>query len=189
MSFFIVVLDTCVLFPSSLRDILLRTAEANLYRVYFTEDILEELRRNLMHQRGIAEDKAQRLIDNIKEAFPESLITHHRSLIPAMPINEKDRHVLAAAVASSAQVIVTQNLKDFPQGYLSSFGVEAQAPDEFLVHLFYLAPKQVINIIAMQAQDLQKPPKTVIELLDTLKQHAPNFVSLIRNYLSKSTSS
>jgi hypothetical protein len=105
------------------------------------------------------------------------------------PINEKDRHVLAAAVASSAQVIVTQNLKDFPQGYLSSFGVEAQAPDEFLMHLFYLAPKQVINIIAMQAQDLQKPPKTVIELLDTLKQHAPNFVNLIRNYLFKSTSS
>jgi len=183
MSSFIVVLDTCVLFPSALRDTLLRAAEANLYRVYFTNDILEDLRRNLISHRGVAENKAQDLIDTIKGAFPESLIAHHRSLIPSMPINEKDRHVLAAAVACSAQVIVTQNLKDFPQSSLASFGVEAQAPDEFLVHLFYLARKGVAEVVVMQASDLQYPPKTTAELLNTLKQHAPNFVSLVRREL------
>lgn len=183
MSSFIVVLDTCVLFPSALRDTLLRAAEANLYRVFFTNDILEELRRNLISQRGVAENKAQGLIENIKGAFPESLITHHRSLIPSMPINERDRHVLAVAVACSAQVIVTQNLKDFPQSSLASFGVEVQAPDEFLVHLFYLAPKRVAEIIVMQALDLQRPPQTTAELLNTLRQHAPNFVNLVREEL------
>ena len=43
-----VILDTCVLFPGSLRDVLLRAAEEQLYRLYLTDQILEELRKNLV---------------------------------------------------------------------------------------------------------------------------------------------
>jgi hypothetical protein len=48
---FEVVLDACVLFPASIRDTLLRAADAGLYRVYWSELILEEVRRNLIGQR------------------------------------------------------------------------------------------------------------------------------------------
>lgn len=44
----VVVLDACVLFPASLRDTLLRAAKADLYRLHLTEEILEEVRRNLI---------------------------------------------------------------------------------------------------------------------------------------------
>ncbi|SRR5258708_24376 len=179
----IVILDTCVLFPAALRDTLLTAAEANLYKLSFTDDILEELRRNLVSQRGISENKAQKLIDVIGEAFPGSLITDHRILIASMPNNEKDRHVLAAAVACHAQIIVTQNLKDFPQRYLAPFNIKAQAPDEFLTHLFYSGPKEVTEIIVNQAMELHRPPKTAAELLNILEKHAPNFVQLVRKEL------
>src|SRR5438874_9992279 len=98
MSSFKVVLDACVIFPASLRDTLLRAADAGLYRLHLTDDILEEVRRNLISQRGIVEDKAQQLVDVIKEYFPEAFVTEHKLLIASMPNNEKDRHVLAAAV-------------------------------------------------------------------------------------------
>lgn len=115
MSSFKVVLDACVIFPASLRDTLFRAADAGLYRLHLTDNILEEVRRNLVKQRGISEDKAQQLVNVIKGYFPEAFVTGYTLLITSMPNDEKDRHVLAAAVVSNSQVIVTQNLKDFPQ--------------------------------------------------------------------------
>jgi hypothetical protein len=101
-----------------------------------------------------------------------------------MTNDPKDRHVLAAAVACGAQVIVTNNLKDFPQSILAPFEIEVQYPDDFLVQLFYLYPDVMVEIIERQAKNLQRPPKTTLELLDTLNQHVPNFVSLVRASIS-----
>lgn len=185
MSSFVVLLDACAIFPMSLRDTLLRAADAGLYRLVLTEDILEEVRRNLISERRLTEDKAQRLIDTIKMYFPDAFITHHTLLIASMPINEKDRHILAAAVASNAQVIVTQNLKDFPSELISPFGIETQSPDEFLVHLFYLAPQAIAKLIKDQAGDLRNPPITTLELLTILKLHTPTFVELVLSIMGK----
>ncbi len=175
----IAVLDACVLFPASLRDTLLRAASADLYRLKLTDEILEEVRRNLV-ERGMPEEKAQRLITNISEHFNEAFVTHHKPLIASMPNNEKDRHVLAAAVACKAQIIVTQNLKDFPENLLAPFEVEAQSPDKFLVALFRLEPAKMIEILIRQAEGLRNPPMTIRDVLDTLNRHVPIFVSLLR---------
>lgn len=182
MSSFGVVLDANVLFPASLRDILLRTAGAGLYRLQLTEDILEEVRHNLV-KKGMSETKAQRLVDVVKDIYKDALVTGHHLLINSMPNQEKDRHVLAAAVKSRAQVIVTQNLKDFPSEALAPLEVEAQSPDDFLVHLFYLDQELIIRILIEQAGELRKPPKTVHEVLDILSRHVPKFVRLVRTKL------
>ena len=176
------VLDACVLFPASLRDTLLRAANADLYGMRLTDEILEEVSRNLI-KRGMSEDKAQRLLAMIKEKFRDAFVTQHRSMIALMPVNEKDRHVLAAAVASNAQVIVTRNLKDFPRNLLAPFHVEAQLPDEFLANLFYLNGKSMIEILIRQAANLHNPPMTVLDTLQVLSLHAPNFVQLVRKEL------
>lgn len=175
----IVVLDACVLFPASLRDTLLRAAAAELYRIQITDEILEEVSRNLIKKR-MPEDKAQRLVAMIQEHFGEAFVTHHRPLIASMPNDLKDRHVLAAAVACRAQVIVTQNLKDFPQDQLAPFEVEAQSPDKFLEHLYHLDHELVAEILLQQAENLHSPSMTVLEVLDTLKLHVPVFANLIR---------
>lgn len=182
MSSFKVILDACVLIPASLRDTLLRAAQENMYRVQFTSEILEEVRRNLSKV-GVPEDKAQRLVELIGEAFPDAFVTQYQPLIALMPNHKKDRHVLAAAIASNAQVIVTQNLKDFPRKALDTFKIEAQLPDIFLVHMFYLNPECMIRVVTGQAKDLCRPPRTLEQVLETLRLHAPMFVSLIRGEL------
>ncbi len=178
-----VVVDACVLFPASLRDTLLRAAEAGFYRIRLSDTILEETRRNLV-KKGMRELKAQRLVDKIKLYFPESLVVQYDELIPSMPINEKDRHVLACAIASRSPVVVTQNLKDFPPHLLDPFNIKALSPDDFLVNLFNLHTKRLIQILIDQAGDLRNPPQTVAQLLDTLNQHAPKFVDLVRRSLN-----
>lgn len=174
-----VVLDACVLIPASLRDTLLRAANADLYQLWLTDNILEEVSRNLIKQ-GMSQAHAQKLIGTIQEYFAECFVRQYDQLIPAMPINDKDKHVLASAVASSAQIIVTQNLKDFRAHQLNPFGVEAQSPDDFLVHLFYFDPERIIQILVEQANVLRKPRRTLLEVLDTLHCHVPSFVNLVK---------
>lgn len=126
-------------------------------------------------------EDAQDLIDQMNRFFAEANVRGFEVLIPAMTNDEKDRHVLAAAVMSRSQVIVTSNIKDFPKQTLEPFGVEAQTPDEFLTHLFYLNPTLMMEILSEQAGDLDDPPLTVPEVLAVLAIVAPGFVKLMQS--------
>jgi hypothetical protein len=56
-----------------------------------------------------------------------------------------DRHVLAAAVASDAQAVVTLNLKHFPTEACEPFAVEALHPDSLLLDLYGLDSDHVFD--------------------------------------------
>lgn len=136
-----VILDANVLFPFMLRDTLLRAAADGYFQLYWSEQILDEARRNLVGSARITEEQAERLFGKMTGAFPESRVVDHEPLIPAMKNEEKDRHVTAAAVKTEAQVIVTNNLKDFrdlPEG------LEAWSPDDFLLELFATAVSKFV---------------------------------------------
>lgn len=105
MSSFGAILDANVLIKARPRDTLLRAAEKNLYRPYWTEEILEEVRRNLaamLMKRGHthAAAAAQHLIDELRAQFPEALVEGYEALTLSMTNDPKDRHVLAAAVVA-----------------------------------------------------------------------------------------
>lgn len=114
-------LDTCVLFKPLLCDTLLCLAEEGGYLPLWSEDILDELRRNLIHY-GIAERATDYRIGQMTEHFPAAMVTGHRSLVSAMTNSPTDRHVLAAAVRGHADVIVTENIRDFPPAIGSTSG-------------------------------------------------------------------
>jgi hypothetical protein len=59
-----------------------------------------------------------------------------------------DRHVLAAAVRAGAQLIVTNNLKDFPAAALAPYGLEAKGPDDFLVDQYFLDEALLRGVVA-----------------------------------------
>jgi hypothetical protein len=178
MSSLSAVLDACVLIPPALRDTLLRAAAADLYSARWSDDILEEVRRNLVSQMGLTVDGAQRLVAAMRSAFPEAAVAGYQGLIEAMTNHPKDRHVLA--VACGAQVIVTSNLRDFPDTALTPHGVEAESPDDFLAHLFDQDAGLMVQIIAEQSQDLPNPPKTVDDVLAMLAHQSPHFAALAR---------
>jgi hypothetical protein len=116
----------------------------------------------------------------MSDQFPEASVTGYEPLIDGMTNDPKDRHVVAAAVVAGAQVIVTSNLRDFPQQALERFSIEAQSPDEFLTNLLDLAPERVTRLIAEQATDLHAPPMTVNQILDEIAVHAPQFAAAVR---------
>jgi hypothetical protein len=174
---FQVVLDANVLFPFTLRDTLLRAAEQELYLPGWSKDILEEMRRNLVKTGHTTEEKSHRLVAQMKRAFPEAEITGYEYLVPSMPNDTKDRHVVAAAVRTGSQLVVTDNLRDFrtlPEG------LEAKSPDSFLCDLLDLSRDQMVRAIIDQAAALKKPPRTVDDVLRGLQNSAPTFVQSVR---------
>jgi hypothetical protein len=165
---------------------LLRTPEKGLYRVHWSAEIIEEARRNLVDKGKMDEDGSHRLAQVMLRTFPEATVTGYEPLVEAVQNNEKDRHVVAAAIRCNAQVIVTTNLRDFPDTALEPYGLEAQHPDEFLCNLLDLDQGRVLQAVNEQAADLRRPPHTVLELLEALGKSVPNFAELVRNELPPS---
>ncbi len=180
------VLDACVLFPFSLRDTLLRLAERELYDVYWSDRILDEVTRNLVSEGFMTEAAAQRLEGFMRQAFDAATVSTEAiaRLEPVMTNHPKDRHVLAAAVASDAEAVVTSNLKDFPHEACEPWDVVAMHPDEFLMILQAKRPTVVLEVLTEQAGDLKNPPWSLDELLDALAKVVPGFVDAVRRSMA-----
>ena len=111
-----VIFDACVLYPAPLRDILLRLATTGLFTAKWTDQIHDEWIRNAVKKRPELKDKLPRTRELMNRAVPDSLVTGYEFLIESLELpDSNDRHVLAAAIRSGAQAIVTFNLKDFPE--------------------------------------------------------------------------
>jgi predicted nucleic acid-binding protein len=165
---FAAVLDTCVLYPAHLRDTVLRLAERGLYRALWSDDIVEELHRNLIEVVDSA--AVDRLLEQMTTAFPDAEVTGYRALIDRLTCDPKDRHVLAAAVRANAGAIVTFNLTDFPDHSVAEYEVDVIDPDTFLLDLLDLAPGAVIDELSAQAVANRRAPRTLPQLLDALER-------------------
>lgn len=114
----------------------------------------------------ITREKVERIRDLMNAHVRDCLVTDYEELIPAITLPDPhDRHVLAAAIRARADIIVTLNLADFPAATLKTYGIEAQHPDDFIIHLFEIAPETVCAAVKKQRESLRNPPKTADELL------------------------
>jgi predicted nucleic acid-binding protein len=176
-------LDTCVLYPAYLADTLLRLAEASAYRPLWSADVLSELRRNVI-ERGIPPDKVDRRITLMARSFPDALVTGYESLVEGMANDPKDRHVLAAAVRANAEVLVTFNVKDFPEQALKPYDVVAVHPDEFLLDQLDLYPGLTTAVLRQQGASYRREPTTVSGVLVLLERTGvPRFAAEMRRHL------
>ncbi len=149
------VLDACVLYPAPLRDLLMQLSVTDLFQARWTEDIHTEWIGNLLENRpDLAQPKLEHTRDLMNQNVRDCFVTDYCAIIPSLTLPDpEDRHVLAA-IAARADVIVTFNLKDFPASALTSYKIEAQHPDEFIMRLLDLSPETVF--LAVQRQGLAR---------------------------------
>jgi predicted nucleic acid-binding protein len=166
VSGFTALFDACVLYPAPLRDFLMNLAITDLFRAW-TDEIHDEWIRNVLINRPeLTRERLQRTRVLMNSHVRDCLVVGYQDLIPSLTLPDmNDRHVLAAAIRSGADVIVTYNLKDFPAAILELYGIEAQHPDEFITHLIDLAPSVICEAAKRQRMSLKNPPLSVDELL------------------------
>lgn len=167
-----VIYDANILYPNTLRDILIRVAQEGLAQARWTEKILDEMQHALIRNRpDIAPDKLLRLRELMIASVRDCLVDGYEPLIEALSLPDKDdRHVLAAAITCRANTIVTFNLKDFPTECLAPFGIEAWSPDEFLLEVIDRNAKRVWGALQRIADSRRNPPETIEDVLAQLEQ-------------------
>lgn len=167
------ILDACVLYPASLRDLLLSMARDGLYHARWSEEIETEWVRNLLLKRPeLDADRLRRTCALMAQAVPDSRVTGWQGVVGGLPDlpDPDDGHVLAAAICGHADAIVTFNLDDFPAEVLAPFGVEAQHPDDFLLNQLDLNPIAALKSIKAMRARWRKPPVAALELAVSLER-------------------
>ena len=164
-----------------LADTLLRlAARPDLFAARWTDQIMEEVDRNLISRFGLTAEKAAYRAGEIRRHFPEAWVEGYEALMPVLTTHEKDRHVLAAAIRCGAEVIVTYNLKDFPSSALSPWSISAVGPSAFLKSLFQSHREAVFEVLEQQAATIRKP---LAYLLERLRVNVPGFVGALDFFL------
>jgi hypothetical protein len=149
----------------------MHVALTDLYRAKWTYMIHDEWIRNLLKNRpDLTKESLERTRDLMDAHVRDCLVTGFQDLIEAITLPDAgDRHVVAAAICSDADVIVTFNLKHYPESAIARYGIEAQHPDEFLGYQLDLASNLVCVAAKRHRASLKKKPKTVEEYLATLE--------------------
>tara|TARA_R100000750_G_scaffold31677_2_gene20256 strand:+ start:1788 stop:2330 length:543 start_codon:yes stop_codon:yes gene_type:complete len=164
-----VLLDTCVLYPTVMREILLGAAGAGLFTPLWSGRILEEWARAARKLGPQGEAQARGEVALVRAAWPRAEVVWKPSLEARLWLPDpNDAHVLAAAIAGNADVIITLNAKDFPRNVLAEEGLSRADPDAFLLGFWQAEPDlmaHVGEVVRQQAEILSGKPWTIRDLM------------------------
>lgn len=162
--------DANVLYPASLRDLLIRLARTGIVGARWTARVQDEWINNLLQNRpDLTAAQLHRTRELMETAVPGAVVEEYERHIPELGLpDQDDRHVLAAAIEAGAEVIVTFNTRDFPADVVAEFGIQVMDPDSFVLGLLATYPEPVFAAARAQRASLRKPPRNVEEYLTDL---------------------
>ncbi|UWR20928.1 RSP_2648 family PIN domain-containing protein [Sulfitobacter sp. S190] len=144
-------LDACVIYPTVMREMLLGVAGAGVFKPLWSARILEEWALAARKIGPTGEAQARGEIALLATRWSNAIVAPQPGLEARLWLPDRnDVHVLAAAIAGSADGIVTMNAKDFPRNILAEEGLSRVDPDAFLLGCFEGSP----NVVARVAQDV-----------------------------------
>ncbi len=110
-----VFVDTNVLFPFSVMDLVFALSEDSVHTVVWSDALLDEWERVIVGEHRSSPDTAASATAAIREFFADSRVesSAYEHLIDEMPGNDPDdHHHMAAAIGGRATVLITENIKD-----------------------------------------------------------------------------
>ncbi|HAD98184.1 MAG TPA: nuclease [Cryomorphaceae bacterium] len=168
---FTCVLDTNVIYPIEIRDVLFWFAHYELFTPKWSVHVFDEW-MEVMQRKGINEEEAFKRVSIANQAFPDAQVVNYEPLIDGLDLpDSKDCHVLAAAIKTNANIIVTNNLKDFPSDYLASFGLVAKSADDFIADIIDLNHEKALQAFRQLVLNRRNPDMDEYQVLDNLRKN------------------
>lgn len=168
---FTCLLDTNVIYPIDIRDLLFWFASYDLFTPRWSRNIFSEWEM-VMRRKGVSDSEILKRVEKAQRAFPDALVEHYESLTESLVLpDENDKHVLAAAIKSNAQIIVTNNLRHFPEEYLSTFGIVAKSADDFLTDTIDLNADLALAAFRSMVLNRVNPNLDEFQVLDRLRKN------------------
>jgi hypothetical protein len=159
-------LDAMVVRGQLTTDVVLSIASEGVLRPRWSQRVLDEARAN--RPPGLSEAAIDHRFRAMTRAFPDAMVTGHEHLIPEMPADDKDRHVLAAALHSNSHVLVTENDKDFRPPGDGPGSIRVERTSHFLGRLLDENPREVTTALNAMVGRNQREPRTMPELIDRM---------------------
>jgi predicted nucleic acid-binding protein len=165
-----ILLDANVLYPPTLRDLILCLSQRGIVQPYWSEKIIEEWTINVSRQLSQPQKKILKEVQvQMAEQFPDALVKNYDHLIETIQLNDSnDRHVSAAAIHSKVDILLTFNTKDFPKSGLRKYNISPLHPDRFFCDLIPKCGHDFISAIDTMVKlprYLSSTPSSIIESL------------------------
>jgi hypothetical protein len=145
---FRIFIDACVLANQGVCDLLLRLSERpRLIVPHWSAEVLTEVRRTHAEKLKWPANLVESFQQAVRRTFPTAEVEDYESLLPGLANHEKDRHVLAAAIRGNCPLILTFNLKHFGADALEPWSILASHPQDYLLILYEMEPRQVISCL------------------------------------------
>lgn len=138
MTISVVLTDANILFSRTLRDYVLYAADEGAIGVHWSSQVLAEMSRNLRQNLGLSQASTSRLEHLMNDYIEYALVEVdpvHLAAVEAVEMDAKDRHVLAAALSADADILLTDNIKDFPAQWMAGQGIELLTAGQLLTRL------------------------------------------------------
>ena len=140
-------LDTCVLYPTVMREMLLGVADAGAFEPLWSAEIEGEWAHTAEKHEAGARAFAEGETAMLNARWPNARVRYGEGLKARLWLPDpNDIHVLAAAVSGSADAIITLNKKDFPAQILAEEGLSLMDPDAYLRGLWAAQPELVSSV-------------------------------------------
>ncbi len=133
-----VFIDTCVLFPTLTRELVIGFARAQQFEPLWSPEVLSEWRGVAIRTRKYLPEPE---IERLAEEFPSALVEYVPETLLRLSLPDlTDVPILAAAIDGGAEELLTFNSRDFPSRTLARHAIIRRHPDEFLLEQFQMEP-------------------------------------------------
>lgn len=168
-----VFIDTNVLFPFAVMDLMLALSEDSVHHVMWSDRLLDEWEQVIVREHRRSPDAAAAIAATVREFFADTKIPEgsYRHLVDmADGPDPDDRHHMAAAVGGCADAIITWNLSDFRSNFLQTNKVRVVDPDSYLCDLLADLPGEVLATVTRLAASKRRPPMTPSDIASALER-------------------
>jgi predicted nucleic acid-binding protein len=172
----VVLADANILFSRTLRDYVLYAADEGAIEVHWSRQIMA-VSRNLRENLGFSHDSTSRLEQLMNDYIEYALVEvdpGHLAAVEAVEMDTKDRHVLAAALSADADILLTENTKDFPAQWMAEQGMELLTTGQLLIRLADRFPDKMR---AAHEKTVRYSPKPEADILSTLERTAGKYAA------------
>lgn len=164
--------DASVLFKAAVTRFLLGAALEGDFRPAWSAAVVGEARRNLVEaKRPMALVAFEQNLQYVREPL---VVSGSRRVANALrATHDKDRHVLAAAVAAKATVLVTSNARHFDPAEAARRGVTIATPDAFAKPLAQRNPHALLRHVE------RTPRERLARYISLLQSEMPDTLAIL----------
>ena len=177
-----VFLDANIFVKAWVVDVVMCLADDGFLDPVWSETVLEEAAEAICAVRGCPRSSADAYLAAVQRFYPEGLVGGWEPLVELFDLPDADDcHVAAAAAYTHCDMLLTFNVRDFPQETMADWGIDVVTPDDLAMMCVDVDRDAVAGMMVRLTASKRRPPRTLdAEAAGLLRSGLPRFSEFVR---------